>query len=313
MKNSRNVRSYALFSALFALFFIVAISALAQAPTDFSKVEIKTTKVTNNFYVLQGQGGAIGVLAGPDGVLVVDTEYAPLTEKIVAAIKNISTSPIRFVINTHVHGDHTGGNENFGKLGATIFARPELRDRLMHPAPGANGAAIPPAPDAALPVVTYTGPLTFHLDGEEVDAIPVPRAHTDGDTMLHFHVADVIMTGDFYRSAGYPNIDRVNGGSLNGMIEGLGAVVALAGPNTKIVPGHGATVDKAAVAAHRDIILGVRDRVAKMIKDGKTSEEIVAAHVTADYDAKVVPAAPNADKMADRFVGQVYAELKAGK
>ncbi len=311
MKNSRTRRFYALFSALFALLFLVAISASAQAPPDFSKVQIKTTKITNDFYTLQGQGGTIGVLTGPEGVLVVDTEFAPLTDKIVAAIKAISNAPIRFVIDTHVHGDHTGGNENFGKLGATIFARPELRDRLMHPAPGANGVAGKPAPEIALPVVTYTGPITFHLDGEEVDAIPVPRAHTDGDTMLHFHNADIIMTGDFYRAIGYPNIDRTNGGSLNGMIDGLAAVVAMAGPNTRIIPGHGPTVDRAAVAAQRDMILGVRDRVEKMIKEGKTLDEVLAAHVTADYDANVAPAAANGDRMADRFVGQVYAELKA--
>jgi cyclase len=264
--------------------------------------------------VLQGAGGATGVLAGPDGVLVVDTEYAPMADKIVAAIRQISPAPIRFVINTHVHGDHTGGNEYFGKLGAAIIARPELRDRLIHPAPGANGVAGAAAPDIALPVLTYTGQLTFHMDGEEVDAIQIPRAHTDGDTILHFHVADAIMTGDFYRAIGYPNIDRVNGGSLNGLIAGLDAVIAMAGPNTKIVPGHGAvTVDKAAVVEHRAIVVAVRDRVAKLIKDGKTSDEVVAAHVTADYDAKIPPAAPNGDRNADRFVGQVYAELKAGK
>lgn len=310
MKNSRTRGLYALISALFALMFLVAISASAQAP-DFSKVEIKTTKVTNNFYTLEGQGGTIGVLTGPEGILMVDTEFAPLTDKIVAAIRDFSSAPIRFVVDTHVHGDHTGGNENFGKLGATIFARPELRDRLMHPAPAANGAAVKPSPEIALPVVTYDSPIEFHLDGEEVDAIPVPRAHTDGDTMLHFVNADVIMTGDFYRSIGYPNIDRVNGGSLNGMLAGLARVVAMAGPDTKIIPGHGPTVNRTAVAAQRDMILGVRDRVEKMIKEGKTSEEVVAAHVTSDYDASVAPAAANGDRMADRFVGQVYAELKS--
>jgi cyclase len=311
MKMSSTRRLSALISALFALLFIVAISVNAQGPPDFSKVVIKTTKVANNFYTLQGQGGTIGVLAGPDGVLVVDTEFAPLTGKIVAAIKDISSSPIRFVVNTHVHGDHTGGDENFDKLGATIFARPELRERLMHPVPGANGVSPNPAPEIALPVVTYTGPITFHLDGEEVDAIPVPHAHTDGDTMLHFHNADIIMTGDFYRSIGYPNIDRTNGGSLNGMLDGLAAVVAMAGPNTKIIPGHGPIVDRTAVTAQRDIILSVRDRVEKMIKEGKTEAEVLAAHVTSDYDANVAPANVSGDRMADRFVGQVYADLKA--
>jgi len=308
MKRSWTRRAFAVPPALLMVSLIAAASARAQAP-DFSKVEIKTTKITDTFYTLEGQGGTIGVLAGPEGILLVDTEFAPLTDKIVAAVRQISSSPIRFVINTHVHGDHTGGNENFGKLGATIFGREELRNRLIKPSPGANGQPGVPAAAIALPVVTYNSPITFHLDGEIADAIPVPRAHTDGDTMVHFHNADVIMTGDFYRSIGYPNIDRVNGGSLNGMIDGLAAVVSLAGPNTKIVPGHGPTVDRTAVAAHRDMMLVMRDRVAKLIQDGKSADEVLAAHVTADYDSKV----PMVAGSADRFVGQLYAELKQGK
>jgi glyoxylase-like metal-dependent hydrolase (beta-lactamase superfamily II) len=244
---------------------------------------------------------------------MVDTQFAPLTDRIVAAIKQISPNPIRFVVNTHVHPDHTGGNANMGKMGATILARDELRDRLINPAPGANGQPGTPAADVALPVITYENKITFHMDGETIDLIPIRKAHTDGDTMVYFHNADIIMTGDFYRSIGYPNIDRVNGGSLDGMIAGLGQIVALAGPNTKIIPGHGANVDRAAVMAHRDMIIGVRDQVAKLMKEGKTADEVVAAHPTADFDGKVLPAAPNGDRMADRFVGQLYAELKPGK
>jgi cyclase len=183
----------------------------------------------------------------------------------------------------------------------------------MNPPPGANGQPGTPAPDSALPVVTYEGKVTFHMDGETIDLIPIRKAHTDGDTMVYFHNADVLMTGDFYRSIGYPNIDRVNGGSLNGMIIGLAQVIALAGPNTKIIPGHGAIVDRTAVMAHRDMIIGVRDQVAKLSQQGKSSDEVVAAHPTSSYDANVLPAAPNGDRMADRFVGQVYAELKASK
>jgi cyclase len=316
MKNSRIWCSHALLSAVLVVLLIVAISVNARsqaAAPDYSKVVIKTTKITNNFYELEGQGGNIGILTGPDGILVVDTEFAPLTEKLVAAIKQVSTAPIRFVINTHVHGDHTGGDENFAKLGATIFSRGELRERLAHPSPGANGAPGTPAPQGALPVVTYSAPLIFHMNGDEAEAIPVLHAHTDGDTMVRFHVADVIMSGDFYRSAGYPNIDRVNGGSLNGMLDGLAILMSIAGPNTKIIPGHGVPVDRTGVMAQRDMILVMRDRVAKLIQQGKTSDEVLAAHVTSDYDAKVAPAADNGDKFADRFIGQLYAELKAAK
>jgi glyoxylase-like metal-dependent hydrolase (beta-lactamase superfamily II) len=313
MKLSLIRRALAAPAALLILSLIAAGSARAQAPVDDSKTVVKTNKITDNFYTVDGRGGTIGVLVGPQGTFMVDTQFAPLTDRIVAAIKQISPNPIRFVVNTHVHPDHTGGNANMGKLGATIFARDELRDRLMNPSPGANGQPGMAAPDVALPVITYENKITFHMDGETVDLIPIRKAHTDGDTMVYFHNADVIMTGDFYRSIGYPNIDRVNGGSLDGMIAGLAQVVALAGPNTKIIPGHGPIVDRNAVAAHRDMILGVRDQVAKLMQQGKAADDVVAAHPTADYDPKIPPAAPNGDRMADRFVGQVYAELKPGK
>jgi cyclase len=295
--------------ALLVTLPVAAIQLSAQAAPDYSKVEIKTTKLADNFYTLEGQGGTIGILVGPDGVLMVDGEFAPLSQKIMAAIRQVSNQPLRFLINTHVHGDHTGGNENFAKMGATIFARPELRDRLIHPAPQANGAPTPSAPPAALPVVTYEGPVTFHMDGEEARLIPVPRAHTDGDTMILFTKDDIIMCGDFFRSIQYPNIDRANGGSLQGMLDGLGMLAGLAGPNTKIVPGHGPVVGRAEIIAQHDMILAVRDRIAPMVAQGKTLDEVLASNPTADYDARV----PNSKETTVRFVTQVYAELKAAK
>ncbi|MBI4465669.1 MAG: MBL fold metallo-hydrolase [Acidobacteria bacterium] len=284
--------------------------SVAPAQPDFSKVEIKTTKISGNLYTLEGQGGTIGALAGPDGVLLVDDQYAPLTEKIVAAIRQISNGPIRFLINTHLHGDHTGGNQNFAKMGVGIFARDELRSRLAHPSPAANGTIPPAAPAAALPMVTYRGPVTFHMNGEEVEALPVPVAHTDGDTLVRFAVADVIMTGDFFRSAGYPNIDRTNGGTLKGMLEGLGFAIGLTGPNTKVVPGHGPITDRTGLTAYRDMIIAIRDRVARLIQQGKTAEEVIAARPTSDYDAHVVP---NAMPTPERFLRQLYAELMGAR
>ncbi len=313
MKLSWNRRALTVPAALLCVSLFAAASARAQAPVDDSKTVVKSNKITDNFYTVDGRGGTIGVLVGPQGTFMVDTQFAPLTDRIVATIKQISPNPIRFVVNTHVHPDHTGGNANLGKMGVTILARDELRDRLMNPNPGANGQPGMAMPEAGLPVITYENKITFHMDGEIVDLIPIRKAHTDGDTMVYFHNADVLMTGDFYRSIGYPNIDRANGGSLDGMIAGLAEIVALAGPNTKIIPGHGAMVDRTAVAAHRDMILGVRNEVAKMMQAGKTSDEVVAAHPTAAFDANVLPAAPNGDRMADRFVGQVYAELKPAK
>jgi cyclase len=275
---------------------VVAAAAAGQA-TDYSKVQIETVKLAPNFYVLNGQGGAIGVLTGPDGVLMVDSQFAPLTEKIVAAIKQVSSTPIKYMINTHVHPDHTGGNENLAKMGVTIFAREELRNRLPKTAP------------AALPVITYSSPITFHMDGEDVRAIPIPHAHTDGDTMVHFPNANVIMIGDYFRSLGYPNIDRANGGSLAGMIEGINTAIALCNATTKVVPGHGDITDRNGLSAHRDMIIAIRDKIAPMVSQGKTLPEVMAAKPTADYDAKV----PGGGPTIERFVGQVYAELQAKK
>jgi cyclase len=294
-------------TTLFALSFaVLATTVYAQAPQpDFSKVEIKTNKISNNFYTLDGQGGTIGVLVGPDGIFMVDSQFAPLSQKIAAAIHQISDKPIRFMVNTHVHGDHTGGNENFAKMGATIFARDELRYRLVHPSPGANGAPGVAAPATALPVVTYEGPVTIHMDGEDVHLIPILSAHTDGDTLVYFPTNDVLMTGDYFRSIQFPNIDRVNGGSLHGMLEGLGITIGMAGPNTKIIPGHGPTVDRAALIAHRDMIVAIRDKVAALVQQGKTVDEVLAAKPTSDFDS-----IPNASTTSERFVRQLYAELK---
>jgi cyclase len=292
-------------SCVLAVCLFSAAGVLGQQ--DFSKVEIKATKHTNTLYTLDGQGGRIGVLAGPEGVLMVDSQFAPLTEKIVAAIKQINAGPVRFLINTHVHGDHTGGNENLGKMGVTIVARPQLRARLEKPNPAAAGGPGTPAPAAALPLLTFDAPMTLHMNGEQVQLIPIPAAHTDGDTLVKFVNADAIMTGDFYRSTGYPNIDRANGGSLGGMLAGMNKILELAGPSTKIVPGHGDIVDRTAVAAHRDMIIGIRDKIAPMVKKGLTEDQVRAAKPTADYDAKV----PAIGTTGDRFVGQLYAELKA--
>jgi glyoxylase-like metal-dependent hydrolase (beta-lactamase superfamily II) len=280
-----------------------------QAPQDFSKIEIKANKVTDNFYTLDGQGGTIGVLFGPDGVFMVDTQYPQLSDKIAAAIKRLTPQPIKFVVNTHVHGDHTGGNENFGKMGATIISREELRYRLTHPAAQANGQPGVPMAAAGLPKETYRDRLTLYVNGEEIQLIAVPRAHTDGDTMVYFPGLNVIMTGDFYRSIQYPNIDRANGGSLPGLLDGLGLVIGMAGPATKIVPGHGPTVDRTAVMAHRDIVLTVRDRIAPLVAQGKSEDDVVAAKVTADIDSKI----QEIGTTRDRFVRQVYQELKAAR
>ena len=289
-----------------------AVRLTAQAPAQGQpaqqqEVQVTTTKLGGNVYGIDGQGGRMSALVGPDGIFLVDAQFPQVTEKIVAALRQISPNPqIRALVNTHVHGDHTGGNENFAKLGATIMAQPNLRARLLKPAPGANGQPTPPAPSMALPVVTYTQPMTLQLNGETAQIIPLPPSHTDGDSAVKFETADVLATGDVFRSIGYPNIDRANGGTLNGMLQSMARFIELAGANTKVVPGHGDVTNRAALVAHRDMIVTMRDRVQKQITEGKTQEQVVASKPTADMDARV----GNAMASADRFVGQLYAELK---
>ena len=277
--------------------FAQAPAAPAAAPQqDFSKVEIKTTKLAEGFYTLEGSGGTIGILAGPDGVFMVDTQYAALTDKLVAAIKQVSSGPIRFMVNTHVHPDHTGGNENFAKLGVVLLSSDQLRTRL--------GGGARPAPAGALATITYDGPVTVHMNGDDIQLIRVRNAHTDGDTMVKFPKADVIMTGDFYRQVGYPFPDRNSGGSVQGLIDGLKQLADAGGPTTKFVPGHGTVVNKAEILAHRDMAIAVRDKVAGLVKQGKTADEIVASKPTADFDAKV----PQGATTSERFIRAIVAE-----
>jgi cyclase len=308
----------------------VSMSAWAQGQgIDYAKIEILTEKIAPNLYMLSGSagadpghqdaaGGRIGVLAGPDGIFMVDAQYAQITDKVVAAIRQISPEPIRFLVNTHVHGDHTGGNANFVKMGALLFAREELREELLRPpAQLAPGNAAPARDPARLPVVTYGlgDPVKLRLNGEIVDLIPVRAAHTGGDTMIRFENADVIMIGDFYRNYGYPFIDTNNGGTLQGALEALDATMKLAGPNTRLIPGHGTIIHGSDIVPYRDMILDVQAKVRQLIGQGKSVQEVLAAKVTAPYDAKVpgglLPA--GAGTSADRFVSMVYSQLTSAK
>jgi len=286
---------------------IVSAAPAQQRTPDFSTVEIKTTRLADDFYTLEGQGGTISVLTGPDGVLLVDSQFAPLTEKLVAAIRRISDKPIRFLIDTHVHGDHTGGNENFAKLGTLIFSRDQLRARLEHPSPAPDGTPGKPAPPLALPVITYDGPVSIHVNGENVRLIPIRNAHTDGDTLVSFPHHDILAVGDYYRSVGYPFVDLNNGGSLTGILDGLGTTIGRAGPHTKIIPGHGPITDRDGLIAERDLILAVRDKIATLVSQGKTVEEVIAAKPTAEFDAQV----PQGTQSSERFIKWVYAEVSA--
>jgi cyclase len=310
------------------LIFVAALGAGAAAQgIPYDKIEIRSEKVAPNLYMLSGSenvdpghpdgaGGRIGVLAGPDGIFMVDAQYQQIGDKVLAAIRRIDPGPIRFLVNTHLHGDHTAGNATFAKLGAVLLAREELREGLARQAPTTPPA--PPRDPARLPMVTYGmgEPLRFRMNGETVELIPVRAAHTGGDTMIRFVNADLIMIGDFYRNFGYPFIDTNNGGSLRGALEALDLTMKAAGPNTRLVPGHGTFINRTDIIPYRDMILAVRTKVQELIGQSKTLQEVLAAKVTAPYDAKVpgglLPAG-NAGTSADRFVGMVYAQLKAGQ
>lgn len=263
---------------------------------DFAAVEIKTHHVAGTFYYLEGEGGNIGLSVGDDGIVMIDDQFAPLSEKILAAIRGISDKPIKFLINTHMHPDHIGGNANFGRLGVTILAQENVRTRMAR---GIRGG--PPEPAVALPIITFTDPVTVHMNGEDVSAVPMPPAHTDGDTCIYFRGSNVIHVGDIFRTTGYPVIDRGNGGTLAGTLEALQRAIDMAGPDTRILPGHGVVSNRDDVRAFRSMIVEVRDRVSKLVGEGKTLEEVMAAKPTADLDAKY--------GSPDRFLTAVYEEL----
>jgi len=263
------------------------VAALCAAPyaaaqnDDFASVEIKVHEIAENLHYLEGRGGNIGVLTGDDGVVLIDDQFAPLTEKIVAAVESVSDGEILYVINTHVHPDHTGGNENFGNLGVPILAHDNVRLRLTR---GIRGG--PPAPAAALPVITFSESTTLFLNGEEIRVVKVPNAHTDGDSVIHFVNADVIHAGDVYRTTGYPRIDADNGGAAAGTIEALDAIIEMSGPNTKILPGHGVLSTPDDVREFRDMVAAVYERVKPMVEEGMSLEQVVAAAPTADLDER---------------------------
>jgi glyoxylase-like metal-dependent hydrolase (beta-lactamase superfamily II) len=281
--------------------------AAAQGQQDFSTVQIKTHAVVGNVHYLEGAGGNVGLLVGDDGVLMIDDQFAPLSEKLAAAIRALSNKPIRMLVNTHVHGDHTGGNENFGKMGIDIVAHDNVRVRLAR---GVNGAA--PSPADALPVVTYGDKMSLHFNGETVTVGKLPPAHTDGDSYIHFVNADVIHAGDVFRTTGYPGVDANNGGTVKGTIDALQMLVDIAGPNSKILPGHGVVSTREDVATFRTNTIEAQRRMTELIRQGMTLEQVIAANPTADLATKFVTSGPPPDAATtERFLTQFYNALKS--
>jgi len=281
-------------------------AAVPPPPPDFSKVEIKATDLGNNAYMLEGQGGNITVVVAKDGIILVDGQYAPLHDKIKAAVTAISSLPIKYLINTHYHGDHTGGNEAFAIEGVTIVAQDNVKNRLAAGTTnGLTGVKTPPAPPGALPGNTYTNFSKIRLEGRVADLKHIPNAHTDGDTYVWFKTANVLSTGDTFTNGRYPNIDFANGGNIKGMIAATDAYLKLANAKTRIVPGHGPLADKAVLAEYRTMLVTARDRMAKLVKEGKSEDDVVAAKPFADFDSKWAPT----ELAANNFVRVVYHSL----
>jgi glyoxylase-like metal-dependent hydrolase (beta-lactamase superfamily II) len=229
----------------------------------------------------------MAVSAGEDGVFLVDDQYAPLTEKIIAAIREIQDEPVRFVVNTHWHGDHTGGNENLGKAGAVVVAHGNVRRRMsVEQFQKMRDRTIPASPEGALPVITFTDALTFHLNGESVHVFHVPPAHTDGDSVVHFQGADVLHAGDIFFNGTYPFIDIDSGGSIEGMIDAQERILSLCGDDSVIIPGHGPIANAAKLRDTRQMLMTVRDRVRRAIASGMKLEELIANDPLADLNGE---------------------------
>jgi cyclase len=288
-------------------------AASPPPPPDFSKVEIKTTDLGDHVYMLEGQGGNITVAVAKDGIIMVDGEYAPLHDKIRAAVATVSNQPIKYLINTHFHGDHTGGNEPFAKDGVTIVSEVNVKNRLAAGTTnGLTGARTAPASPAALPSKTYTGSFKIRLNGRVADLKHIANAHTDGDTYIWFKTANVLSTGDTFTNGRYPNIDFANGGNIKGMIAATDAYLKLTNAKTRIVPGHGPIADKAALTEYRTMLVTARDRMAALVKEGKSEDDVVAAKPFADLDAKWAPT-ELASKNFIRVVHHSLADKKDGK
>jgi cyclase len=292
-------------ATLICLLALAAPAALAQE--DLSQVEIQTQKLADRVYMMTGSGGNLGLSVGEDAVFLIDDQFAPLTPKIQAAIAKLTDKPVKFVLNTHWHFDHTGGNENLGKGGALIIAHENVRKRLS--AEGFIeflGMKTQPEAKVALPVITFTRDLTFHINGDEVLAHHVARAHTDGDVIVQFRKSNVIHMGDAFFNRIYPFIDTSSGGTVGGVIAAAELVLRLADDDTKIIPGHGPLGNKADLQAYRDMLVAVSGRVRQLVRQGKTLDEVVAAKPTAKFDEVwgkgFLP--------PEKFVAMLYGNLK---
>ena len=269
------------------LFFIVAIAISLQvsyAQSRFDGVVIKTNKITDNIFMLEGSGGNIGVFIGEDGVFMIDDQYAPLSDKIKKAIGELSSKDVKYLINTHWHGDHAGGNENFGKDGATIVAHENVLERLSTDQHSkAFNRTTPASPKVAWPTITFEENMSIHMNGQKVMLMHVHNAHTDGDTFVWFPESNVLHMGDCFFKGRFPYIDLGSGGSVQGAMRAIEAAMMITDADTKIIPGHGTMADKSDLLEYYQMLTTMYDRVKQHVVMGKTVDEIKVAGLTDDY------------------------------
>jgi len=299
-------------AAAVGLAFVSGVAAQQPAPPpsqqpDFSKAEVNVTDLGNKTFMLEGVGGNITVAAGDDAVIMIDAQFAPMHDKIKAAVDAATRLPIRYVVNTHFHGDHTGGNAGFANDGAVITAQANVGKRLSEGTTnGLTGAKTPPVTGPGLPSNTYADELTLKIAGRTAELKHVANAHTDGDTYVYWTETNVLSTGDTFSTGRYPNIDFANGGNIKGMIEACDRFLKVVNDQTRIVPGHGFLAAKADLVSYRAMLVDARDRMAKLIADGKSEADAIAAKPFADYDKKFGAT----DQASQNFVRVVYHSLK---
>ena len=266
---------------------LLMVAFAGRAQENLDTVKIVPHKVAENIYMLFGSGGNIGVLTGKDGILMIDDQFAPLSAKIREAILSLDHAGIRFLINTHIHGDHSGGNENFKQIGVTVFAHDMVRERMMKEQLNKTTNRTGPAREKdAWPVVTFSDRISFHVNDEDIDAFHIMNGHTDGDVIVHFKKSNVFHMGDMFVRYGYPFIDVSSGGGINGFITYLDKILPLMDANSKIIPGHGDLATKADVILFVDRVRDIRDQVAAALKKGKKIEEIPSLGITDKYDSE---------------------------
>ncbi|HEV8075040.1 MAG TPA: MBL fold metallo-hydrolase [Candidatus Acidoferrum sp.] len=313
MKNSKHTVLSLQLAVILGIALLVCGGLRAQ-DKDFSKVEIKVTKVSGNIYMLEGDGGNIAASVGEDGIVIVDDQYAPLADKIQAALKNlkITDKPVRFVINTHYHGDHTGGNLPFANSGSTLIAHDNVRKRLETGGTAGNGGSIKmeakPAPKGALPVITFDHDVTVHLNGEDIRALHFPAGHTDGDAIIFFPKNNVVHMGDDFVRYGFPFIDVSSGGSVQGMIAAMEKCSAQLPPDVKVIPGHGALSNLDDVREFTKMLKETSAVVQKALDEHKTVEQMKQEKILAPW-AKWSSEFLDADK----FIETLYNSLTGNK